>query len=1039
MKRILIILFLCSQVLGVTTILNSFNAGELSPYLEGRTDLEKYYSGCKTLENFLVLSYGGAQRRPGSVYIGPVKNQAAATRVISFEYSTTQAYIIEMGNLYMRFYRDQGRIQTGATPAQITTPYVTADLWEIQFIQSADTMYLVHPTYPPRTLTRSSHTAWTLTEFETERGPFKDDNTTSTTITPSGTTGSITLTASTSIFNANHVGALWKVTHTVDANEAHIALTTGGAQNSTENTVHLGRRFDFSTHGTWTGTVILQRSYDSGVTWKDVRPVHYEDDGNITYTDTETVDDAVYRIHKDATAISSGTCNANFIVRSFDVEGVVDITAYTSGTEVTGTVDYTLGDTSATDVWAEGAFSPDEGYPSALAFYQERLCFAGTTNQPQTIWMSVTDDWTNFLDGTDDSSALTWTIASDQVNVIRWLAPQSALLIGTVGAEWRLSASDTDKPVTPTNVEVRRQSSYGSAYIQPAMLNNTVLFAQRQAKKIRELVFSFAEDAWVSPDLTVLAEHITGTGITEMALQKTPDPVLWCVRSDGQLCALTYQKDHDVIGWSRHTLSGTVESVAVIPGSGEDEIWCTVSRTVNNQTVRYIEQFGGREWTSQQDAIYVDSALTWDGGAAVNITDITLASPGVVTAPDHGFSDGDQVRITDLSAMGQINNRVFTVNSPTRNTFALRDRTDAVDWDTTGGSVVSHTETPGAGVPTRIFVGGEEWEAQVFIAPSNFYITRVDIYGSRQGLPGTAMLEIRNVNSTTGQPEGEALASQSLVINSWPAIAFPTTEEWQQFDLSPNPLLAGNGSYAIVISVPTGSNLDSRGLHAQATDTGDGDTGYSDGTMWGSNDWGGDGTWTNSGAIGRRDILFRIYGSSAPASAYSSGGYVTQAENTFSGLNHLEGETVDVVGDGGDVPGTYTVSNGAVTIGTDDEDYYNTVHIGLPFTAYLETMRLELPTTGTIQGKTKRVTELTLRLVDSLGGKVGSSFTSTDMDSLIFRDADDTLEQMTPLYSGDKQLSFPGGYDTDYSLFVMQDEPLPFTLTALIPEFESER
>lgn len=1019
MKRIALILLLCTPLYGFTSIINSFNAGELSPLLQGRTDVDKYFSGVRTMENFLVLSYGGAERRPGSKFIAPVRHAGNKTRLLPFEFSITQAYIIEAGNLYFRFYKDGGQIVDPTSPVQVTTDYQTADLFELQFIQSADTMYIVHPDYPPATLTRSSDTSWTLVDIDFQRGPFLTQNITDTTIEPNATTGTIDLTASEDIWNVNHIGALWQITHTVDSNEASKSFGTGGAQNSTTNTVQLNRKFDFSTHGTWTGTVILQRSYDSGSTWKDVRPVHYEDDGNITYSDSETVADAIYRIHKAASAISSGTCNANFIVRSFDIDGVVKITVFTDANNVTGTVQNTLGDTTATAFWAEGAFSADEGYPSALAFFQERLVLAGTTNKPQTIWLSQTDDWPNFLAGDADADALIFTIASDQVNVIRWLAPQSALLIGTVGAEWKLSPSESDKPVTPTNISVTRQSSYGSAYIQPVMINNIVLYAQRQAKKIRELAFSFAEDAWVSPNLTVLAEHITGTGITEMALQKTPDPILWCVRADGELAAMTYERDQNVIGWHRHTFGGDVESVAVIPGDGEDEVWITVKREINDQTYRYIEQIQSRDWIDQEDAFYVDSGLTFDGGAKVAIEYITLAEPAVVTAQDHGFSDGDQVYIEDVNGLIEINDQVYTVDSPTRDTFALRDVTNSVAWNSRfEANLIDHNE-PNS---TRSRTSANLWYAQSFLTNVGFFLTRVDVKVDKHFSPTDMTMYIKEMDESTGKPIGTTLDS----VTKDASLFATSTPTWESFYFNDSPELDSSTIYSFVMQVTSGGN----GVDVATTDTGLGDVGYGGGVQWSSG--GGEfGSWATDSA---EDIVFIIWGRTSPVQFYTSGGTVKQVENTFSGLGHLEGETVSVTGDGGAVDDGIVGETTTSTIIL--QNFYNTVHIGLGYESLLQTMRLELPSTATFQGRTKRIHELAIRLVDSLGCKAGTSFDDVDMDSFIFRDADDPLEAPPPLYSGDRFLDFDGNYQTDSSIFIKQDLPLPLTVTAIIPSYE---
>lgn len=691
--KVLVMLSLISVVApapAVTTTINAFNAGELSPLLEGRTDIAKYYSGCRTLENFLVLSYGGVTRRPGSEFIASAKAADEAVRLIPFEFSITQAYILEFGDEYMRVYRNGGQILDGGSPFEIATPYDTdagTDLFDIQFVQSADTMYLVHPDHAVRQLTRTDHTAWTLTATTFQRGPFLGENETAVTLTPSAATGSITLTASDETFNADHVGALWQVTHTAAAvNESGSFSNNGSEQNSASVTVQLGRKFDFTTHGTWAGDLSLQKSFDSGVTWKDVIPVHYESDGNIQFSEEETANDAIYRVHAEAGAagIDSGTVTFNLTARSFDVNGVVTITGLTDPNIVTGTVTNTLGGTTATAFWNEGAWSADEGYPNTVCFFEERLCFAGTTNSPQTVWLSRSDDWPNFLAGTLDTSALQYTLSANQVNAIRWMAPQNAILIGTSGGEWRLGAS-RDEPLTWENRVAHRQSTYGSAYIQSVMVNNVVLYAQRQAKKVRELAFSFELDNWVSPDMTVLSEHITGDGIVQFAFQKTPDPILWCVTAGGDLAALTYNREQEVVAWHEHTTEGDYESVAVIPGDGEDEVWVSVERTINSSTVRYVEQFQPRDFgDDQEDAFFVDSGLTFDGGAAITVTDITQALPAVVTTGGHSFTDGQQVRFTEVEGMTEVNNRVYTVSDEDATTFKLRDSTDTVDIDSTG-------------------------------------------------------------------------------------------------------------------------------------------------------------------------------------------------------------------------------------------------------------------------------------------------------------------------------------------------------------------
>ena len=171
----------------VSVQLTNFTAGELSPRLDGRNDLSKYPSGCKTLENFIVYPHGSAARRSGTQFISEVKTSANKTRLVPFEFSTTQTYILEFGHQYIRIYKDKGQVQSGGSAVEIATPYLTAELFDIKFAQSADVMYIVHPNHAARKLSRTSHINWTLTEIDFTKGPMQDPNTTTTTLNPGQT------------------------------------------------------------------------------------------------------------------------------------------------------------------------------------------------------------------------------------------------------------------------------------------------------------------------------------------------------------------------------------------------------------------------------------------------------------------------------------------------------------------------------------------------------------------------------------------------------------------------------------------------------------------------------------------------------------------------------------------------------------------------------------------------------------------------------------------------------------------------------------
>jgi len=164
---------------------SAFTAGELSTRLAGRVDMKKYFLGCETLENLMIFPHGGATRRPGTRYIADAKSTSAVSRLIPFQFNVTQAYVLEFYNTGFRIFKDGGQVTSGspASAVEVTTTYTTAQLSELKFAQSADVMFIVHPSHPVRKIARTSHTAWTITDVDFTRGPFLDANTTTTTLT----------------------------------------------------------------------------------------------------------------------------------------------------------------------------------------------------------------------------------------------------------------------------------------------------------------------------------------------------------------------------------------------------------------------------------------------------------------------------------------------------------------------------------------------------------------------------------------------------------------------------------------------------------------------------------------------------------------------------------------------------------------------------------------------------------------------------------------------------------------------------------------
>lgn len=584
-------------------IQTSFNAGELSPKLYGRVDFDKYRSAVATSLNGVSLIQGGWLRRPGTMYVAETKDSSKAARLVSFEFSTTQAYILEFGHQYIRFYKDNGQIESGGSPYEIASPYGSTELDSLQFAQSADVLYIAHPDYAPRKLSRTSHTSWTLTEITFDWPPFLTGNVdTAQTILASATTGTVTLTATGFTFDETlHVGSYWKLSETIGSKHD---------QWKTDTSVSLNDQWYYA------GNVYEATNLNGNNKTGTRPPIHTEgteSDGKISWT---------YR--------HSGS-------------GYVKITAVAAGgATATATVVSRLPDSvtsTATWQWAEGAWSEKNGYPAALTFFEDRLWWAATSNNPQTMWASVSGEYENHNAApvagiVTDDAALALTLNAGQVNVIRWMADdEKGLMVGTVGGEWIVGPATTTEALSPTNILALRSTTYGCAAIQPIRAGKAVLYVQRAGTKVRELAYVFEADGFRAPDMTLLSDHITSGGIVDTAYQQEPHSIHWAVRTDGTLLALVYDRDQDVVGWHRCVLGGNsdasgtqaqVESVAVIPSAdgARDELWMVVKRYIDGATKRYVEYLTKfwEDGDDQEDAFFVDCGLTYSGAAATTIS-----------------------------------------------------------------------------------------------------------------------------------------------------------------------------------------------------------------------------------------------------------------------------------------------------------------------------------------------------------------------------------------------------------------------------------
>ena len=534
---------------------SSFTAGEISPRLEGRTNIEKYREGLSDLTNMVVMPHGGVTRRPGTEYLGEIANSSVKSRLIPFQFKTSDTYILEFGNQTMRVLRND--LQVLNSSAKTITAITKAN---------------------PGVLTSNSH------GFSNGDEVFIDS------------VGGMTELNGRNYLIANSTTNTFTLTDLF-----------GVAVNSTNFTT-------FTSGGTATEIYEIASPYAEA----DLFDVRFAQSA-----------DTMYLVHP-----------------SYDIRTLTrtDHNAWTFATlSITGS--------------PSPALSGTNNRPSVVSFFEQRLVFGNTNNNPQTLFFSKNGDYDNFTVGTGDNDALIYTIASNQVNAIRFLSATRVLTVGTSGGEYVLTSTN-DGPVTPTTTLIRKYSNYGTAQIDPVQVADVTLFAQRGKRKIRE--FKFVGDVntggYSAPDMTILAEHVTEGGLVQMAFQQEPDSVVWCIREDGTLLGLTYRREEEVVAWHKHVIGGqfgsgqaVVESIATLPtDTGEDELFMIVKRTINSVTKRYIEKmkvfdFGDDATT----AFFVDSGLSYSGSATTTLSGLyhlegeTLQVLGNgATHPDETVSGG---------------------------------------------------------------------------------------------------------------------------------------------------------------------------------------------------------------------------------------------------------------------------------------------------------------------------------------------------------------------------------------------------------------
>lgn len=512
----------------------------------------------------------------------------------------------------------------------IPAPWNTASLRLIRADQSGDILFIACKGFLQRKIERRGVRSWSLVQYFADNGPYLAENKTETTISAGATTGNIALTASRGIFLSDHVGCIFKIRSVGQRVTANIAAQNTFTTNIEVSGVGESRRFAITLTGTWVATVTLQRSVGVAGNWVDVTSFT----ANTATTFNDNLDNQLvfYRIGVKTGDYTSGTVVATLDYPLGSKTGVARVNSFVSDTVVNAEVLSDFGSTDASKYWSEGSWSTVSGFPTAVAFYEGRLWWAGKNG----IYGSVSDDFYNFNpDTVGDSGPINRTVGSGPVDDINWLLPLQRLIVGAEGAEHSVRATSFDEVLTPTNFNIKEASSQGSNSAIAVKIDSHGVYVQRGGTRLFELGFDSEVGDYSSTEATITVPEVGDPSIVHVAVQRLPDTRIHCVRSDGVVAVLIYNRVENVLCWVTVTTDGEVEDAMVLPGDVEDSVYYVVKRTINGVTKRYYER-----WALESEA---------RGGTVSNISDSYAIYDGAATTSLSGL---DHLEAKDVVVWG---------------------------------------------------------------------------------------------------------------------------------------------------------------------------------------------------------------------------------------------------------------------------------------------------------------------------------------------------------------------------------------------------
>ena len=534
----------------------SFSAGEISPLLAARADYQRVQAGVSRMCGFLPLRQGGFTRAPGTWYRGRTRADSPA-RLVSFQFAQNDAVVLEFSDLKMRVWRYGQPVLSGGLPYELTTPYASADLQRLQWVQSADVIYLADGAHPVQKLSRFALDNWAIEAAPFTAGPFRLQNIDkAVTVQASAATGTVTLTGTGSPFAADLIGSLMML-EPVDLST--VPLWTGNQAATIGDLC----RYDGNIYELVAGT-------NTGVN----PPFHLE--GDHLY---DAVNGTVWRFLSGST-------------------GIVRITAVANANSATAEVVERLPGplaTAPTYRWSQGAWSARHGYPAAIEIYEQRLVAAATPADPRTVWFSTAGALEDFRPSVEPDGAFAWNIAGRQtLNRVLWLvAGQRGLHVGALGEECSTRSTTSGAAIGPTTTIFGFDSSYGSIEGRPIAPDGRPIFISRDGRRVIELTYAFAQDANAPRELSLPSEHLGQPGLAEIAWQSAPLRLAWFRRTTGDLAVMVYDPSEDVLGWATCPVAGgQVESMAVTASAdgADDILTLIVLRQIDGQARRCVEE-----------------------------------------------------------------------------------------------------------------------------------------------------------------------------------------------------------------------------------------------------------------------------------------------------------------------------------------------------------------------------------------------------------------------------------------------------------------